>query len=258
MVQGWTFSLPFQGGVPSCMGVLFFVEVLGVKGGLDVPKVDVTANVSWKNGAFWWSISYENMWRKIMFDHEHPHNWRGKRYTMMIQQIFRQGNHETHSWVISWWNWSPRFTPKATVTTVASPRAAQSLADSDASGPTVVYLAKFLAADLENLVLTGVWGVGKFRWECESTRRIYIKWKKERTWCHEVSVKIGVISSLKALMEHVDLHVLEQSWTVGRIFKIRTVTLKRNTKGRSNKELVMRTTRKKQLTATIAKTGTGW
>eukprot|EP00434_Breviolum_minutum_P001663 symbB.v1.2.001470.t1/scaffold48.1/size388161/3 len=55
------------------------------------------------------------------------------------------------------------FTPKATVTTVASPRAAQSLADSDASGPTVVYLAKFLAADLENLVLTGVWGVGKFR-----------------------------------------------------------------------------------------------
>jgi len=28
------------------MGVLFFVEVLGVKGGLDVPKVDVTANVS--------------------------------------------------------------------------------------------------------------------------------------------------------------------------------------------------------------------
>lgn len=44
------------------------------------------------------------------------------------------------------------------MTTVASPRAAQSLADSDASGPTVVYLAKFLAADLENLVLTGVWG----------------------------------------------------------------------------------------------------
>ena len=149
-----------------CMGVLFFVEVLGVKGRFRCAKGWCASQCFFgRTVRFGGWISYEHMWRKIMFDQEHPHHWRRKRYTMytmMIQQILRQGNQEIHFWVISWWNWSPRFTPKATVTTVASPRAAQSLADSDASGPTVVYLAKFLAADLENLALTGVGGWGSF------------------------------------------------------------------------------------------------
>ena len=49
----------------------------------------------------------------------------------------------------------PRFTPKATT---APQAAARSLEESDPKGPAVVYLAKFLAADLENLVLTGQGG----------------------------------------------------------------------------------------------------
>jgi hypothetical protein len=73
-------------------------------------------------------------------------------YFKNLQHVLGVVSSEKTTVSLSTWHAVPRFTPKATT---APQAAARSLEESDPKGPAVVYLAKFLAADLENLVLTG-------------------------------------------------------------------------------------------------------